>query len=429
MALFTINFGTPQPVPFKEHCSDVEFYARVCGSAEIEFYDEARYGVGKEGEDALRATILGMIPGCFAAWPEGKLIMGPGNREILEDLLSASLTAAGINAKPDIRDVSLIKGQMDKYMAECRDALDKQMNPQVSTEDLEEEKHGPLISFSLSYFSHSMMAGGGSSSGDELEWHKDGTVTLTSSHSGGGRDTRFKYNVKPEIAQKMRDYVAEKHLARLSKEDIKTPVMFDNFTSASFSMSFDDSSIGGSPYEHCYVNCGPAGMTFRTIENELAEILKECRETGECILSEENETGNGFMGMGGFTGMMTQPPTEAWTCPSCGMKVITGSFCPQCATPAPAPVPAPTPSPTIFAMDYPPASGEPWTCTCGYKGNTGKFCPNCGNPSPAYLSQREEKKEPEAPMSAEMWTCLICGCKENTGRFCLRCGSIRNTQE
>ena len=92
MALFTINFRTAQPVPFKEHCSDVEFYARVCGNARIEFYDEARYGAGKEGEDALRATILGMIPGCFAAWPEGKLIMGPGNREILEDLLSASLT-------------------------------------------------------------------------------------------------------------------------------------------------------------------------------------------------------------------------------------------------------------------------------------------------------------------------------------------------
>ncbi len=434
MALFTVRFRTTQPVPFKEHCSDVEFYARVCGSAEIEFYDEARYGTGKEAEDALREVILGMIPGCFAAWSEGKLIMGPGNREILEDLLAASLSAAGINAKPDIRDVSLIEGQMDKYMAECREALDKQMNPQVSTEDLEEEKHGPLIGFSLSYFSHGMMAGSSSSSGNELEWHKDGTVTLTSSHSGGGKNTRFKYKVKPEIAQKMRDYVTEKHLARLSKEDIKTPVMFDNFTSASFSMSFDDSSIGGNPYEHCYVNCGPAGMTFRNIEKALGEILDECRKTGECILNEETQTGSGFPGMGGFPGMMVQPPKEAWTCPNCGQEGITSRFCPQCATPAPekpapAPVPDPTPSPTVSAMDPPPAPGDSWTCTCGQEGNTGKFCPNCGNPSPAYLSQREEKKEPEAPMSAEMWTCLICGCKENTGRFCLRCGSIRNTQE
>ena len=407
MALFTVRFRTTQPVPFKEHCSDVEFYARVCGSAEIEFYDEARYGTGKEAEDALREVILGMIPGCFAAWPEGKLIMGPGNREILEDLLSASLTAAGINAKPDIRDVSLIEGQMDKYMAECREALDKQMNPQVSTEDLEEEKHGPLIGFSLSYSSHSMMAGGGSSSGDELEWHKDGTVTLTSDHSGGGKNTRFKYNVKPEIAQKMRDYVTAKNLARLSKEEIKTPVMFDNFTSASFSMSFDDSSIGGSPYEHCYVNCGPAGMSFRTIENELSAILKECRETGECILNEETQTGSGFPGMGGMMGMgnfpvmMPRPPKEAWTCPSCGQEGITSRFCPQCAAPAPeapqaasAPVPSPdmTAHPTIFAMDPPPAPGETWTCACGQEGNTGKFCPNCGNPSPAYLAEREKNK-------------------------------------
>ena len=238
--------------------------------------------------------------------------------------------------------------------------------------------------------------------------NKDGTVTLTSSYSGGGKRTSFKYNVKPEIAQKMRDYVTAKNLARLSKEEIKTPVMFDNFTSASFSMSFDDSSIGGSPYEHCYVNCGPAGMTFRTIKNELSEILKECRETGECILNEETQTGSGFPGMGGMMGMgnfpvmMPRPPKEAWTCPSCGQEGITSRFCPQCAAPAPgapqaasAPAPAPdvTVHPTIFAMDPPPAPGETWTCACGQEGNTGKFCPSCGNPSPAYLAQFEIKPD------------------------------------
>ncbi|MCR5331562.1 MAG: hypothetical protein K6E62_10325 [Lachnospiraceae bacterium] len=395
MALFTINFRTTQPVPFKEHCSDVEFYAEVCGNAKIAYYNEISYGVGKEAENALRELILGMIPGCFAAWPEGKLIMGPGNREILEDLLAAILASTGTDAKLDIRSIGLVKGQMDKYMAECREALDEQMNPQVSTEDLEEEKHGPLISFSLNYSSHGMMAGSSSSSGDDLEWNKDGTVTLTSSHSGGGKNTRFRYNVKPEIAQKMRDYVTENHLARLSKEDIKTPVMFDNFTSASFSMSFDDSSIGGSSYEHCFVNCGPAGMTFRNIENALGKILDECRETGECILNEETQTGSGFpgmggmMGMGNFPGMMPRPPKEAWTCPSCGQEGITSRFCPQCAAPAP----DVTVHPTIFAMDPPPAPGETWTCACGQEGNTGKFCPSCGNPSPAYLAQFEIKPD------------------------------------
>ena len=395
MALITVNFETSDPIPFKEYCSEVVFYSRVSGSAEIAYYNEACYGVGKEGEDALRTMILGTIPSCFEFWPEGKLIMGPGNREILQYKLETSLKSTGISAVLEICDISLVKGQMDKYMAECRDALDKQMNPQVSTEDLEEEKHGPLIRFSLSYCSHSMTAGGGSSSGNELEWYKDGTVTLISSYSDGEKNTRFKYNVKPEIAQKMRDYVIENHLARLSKEKINTPVMFDNFTSASFSMSFDDSSIGGSSYEHCYVNCGPAGMTFRNIEKALGKILDECRETGECILNEETRKGNGFpglggfMGMGGIPGMTTQPKKEAWMCPSCGTEGITSRFCPKCATPASAnpldspttvSTPDPIQSPTIFAMDTPIASDVTWTCTCGQRGNTGKFCPNCGNP-------------------------------------------------
>lgn len=373
MASVKINFHTPQPVPFKEYCSDVEFYANVSGSAEIALYNGTCFGEGKEDESALRDMIPGMIPDCFKSWPEGKLIMGPGNREILEDLLSIVLKAIGLVTQLDIRSLSLAKGQMDKYMSECRDALDKQMNPQVSTEDLEEEKHGPLISFRLNYFSHGMMAGSSSSSGDELEWNKDGTVTLTSDYSGNGRNTRVKYNVKPEIAQKMRDYVTKNHLARLSKEDINTPVMFDNFTSASFSMSFDDSSIGGSPYEHCHVDCGPAGMTFRNIEKALAKILDECRETGECILNEETETGNGVAGLGGFMG--------------------TGSLPRMMIQPQSTPEPEKTPSPTILAKDTPPVPGEPWTCTCGQKDIPGNFCPNCGNPSPAYLARLEKNKQ------------------------------------
>lgn len=372
-----INFATLQPIPFKERCSNVEFYARVKGSAKIAFYIKACIGEEKEDERALREIILGMIPDCFKCWPEDKLIMGPGNREILEDLLSKNLRAIGIEAKLDIRNVSLAEGQIDKYMSECSDALEKQMNPQVSAEDLEEEKHGPLISFSLNYSSHGMMAGSSSFGGDKLEWNKDGTVTLTSDHSGGGRNTKLKYNVKPEIAQKMRDYVSEKKLASLSEKDIRTPVMFDNFTSASFSMTFDDSSIGGSPYERRHVNCGPKGMTFRNIENALGKILDECRETGECILNEETVTGNGFpgfgvlCGMGSLPGMMTQPPVAS--------------------VPNPAPNPASFPAP--FAADNPSAHGETWTCTCGQKCGTGKFCPNCGNPSPAYLAEIEKNKQ------------------------------------
>ena len=184
-------------------------------------------------------------------------------------------------------------------------------------------------------------------------------------------------NVKPEIAQKMRDYVSENNLARLSKEDIRKPVMFDNFTSASFSMTFDDSSVGGSPYERCHVDCGPAGMTFRSIETALGKILDECRENGECILHEVNETGGGFMGLGGFMNAGNFP----------GMTMQ-----PQGVS-APGSAPGRTSSPAVAAADPPSAAGDTWTCTCGQKNNTGKFCPNCGNPSPAYLAALEKNKQ------------------------------------
>ena len=333
MASFMINFGTPQPVPFKEYCSDTEFLARVSGKAEIMRCNTGCYGEGDAGVSALKSAIAAMIPDCFKCWPDGKLIMDPENRRILEDLLAAKLLADGTEARFEIRDVSLVEGQRDKYMAECGNAPDKQMIPLVSIENLEEEKHGPLTCFSLNYCSHSMMAGGGSSRTDELEWNGDGTVTLTSSYSGGGKNTRSKYNVKPEIARKMRDYVTEKRLARLSKEDIKPALVFDNFTSASFSMSFDDSSVGGSPYEHCYVNCGPAGMTFRTIENELSQILDECRETGEIILNEETET-DGSMGFAGYFNKVMQSiqPADTWTCSCCGQAGNTGKYCFECGS-------------------------------------------------------------------------------------------------
>ena len=228
--------------------------------------------------------------------------------------------------------------------------------PEVSTEGLKDEPHGPLIHFSLNYSSNGMMAGTGSFGGTSLDWNRDGSITLTESSNGGGKSVRSEYRVKPGIAQKMRDYVEEKHLAALSKMEIRTPEVYDCFTSTSFSMEFDNSALGGSSYETCHVNCGAAGMTFRTIENELSAILKECRETGECIFSEEKQTGGAF---GGFFGMM-------------------GSTMPMDMNAAP-PVPAPKPETPSADTAKEPLPGC-WTCQqCGYNGNTGKFCAECGS--------------------------------------------------
>ncbi|MBE7007545.1 MAG: hypothetical protein E7422_00080 [Ruminococcaceae bacterium] len=333
-----VPFGTAEPIPFREHGCEEEFLARVRGSAEVSALP-AGFGEGTDAESALKKMIAALVPDCFARWPEGKLIMGSGNREILGGLLEAALAAKGVTAKVEIRGVDLVEGQMDAYMNACGEALRESVSPSVRTDGLTDEAHGPLIGFSYGRFSHSMTMGGSSSSGDELNWNRDGSIILTSSFSGGGNDTRLEYRVKPECAEKVRAFVAEKHLAALSKQKIPTPAAFDNFTSSSFRMTFDDSALGGSAFEMLHIDCGPAGMTFRKLEDEAWELLKECRETGECIVREEKEIGGAFGGMTGFPGMMGGGMGAdigmgaAWTCGKCGRAGNTGRFCPECGNP------------------------------------------------------------------------------------------------
>ena len=385
MAELLIKFGTPAPVPFREHGCDGDFTARVTGSAVVSAYDAARCGEGEAAEAALRETIAALIPDCLARWPEGKLVMGSGNREVLNALLETALADAGATAKVEVRSIDLIEGQMDAYMKNCGEALRESISPQVKTDGLGDEAHGALIGLSYDRSTHGMMMGSSSSSGDRLDWNRDGSIILTSTYSGGGKSMQTEYRVRPEIAQKARDYVAKKHLAALSKEKIPTPQVYDNFTSSSIHMTFDDRALGGSAFEMLHIQCGPAGMTFRTIEDEIYAILKECRETGECVLNEEKETGGA---LGGFPGMMGggmldnfQKMTAAvWSCPQCGRAGNTGAFCMGCGTPRPAAqTPAPAPEKPAETAAEPQTNG--WTCSgCGHSGNGGRFCAWCGQP-------------------------------------------------
>ena len=205
-----------------------------------------------------------------------------------------------------------------------------------------EEKYGPMIKFSYVLSSHGMMAGSGSTRTREIEWKKDGTIEMEDRYTGGGTTSTEKYKVKPEIAQKIADYVTDKKLPELSKKDIKLPQVYDCFTSTTINMTFDNSGIGGVPYKRYSLYCGAAGMTFKTIEDDIFKMLKEIEETCECFFREEKKTEQGFPGMMGLglanPGMMTnQDPGSKlkWTC-KCGCTTNTGRFCCECGSPRPA---------------------------------------------------------------------------------------------
>ena len=213
-------------------------------------------------------------------------------------------------------------------------------------------EYGHLTEFSYNLSSHGMMAGSSSGYSRKVTWNKDGSVILRSSSSGNGSYTSLEYKVPPETAKTLSDYVADKRLADLSQEDIPTVAMYDNFTSSTICMTYDNSAS-------YTLNCGPAGYTFKTIESEISELLKECESAGECIKDEKQETPSPFLDYYKMTMGMT---------PGAGAQDLEGLKQVQEAVMREQNAAPKTPS----------VPGN-WICKCGTE-NSGKFCWNCGMP-------------------------------------------------
>ena len=404
---FIARFETPTPAKFKENDCDTEFEVIVKGALYINDYDESAFGETKnEAIEAMKSMAVSKVEECLSRWHEGDKALYFDGRDELELSLINMLKEKGIDGSARIDELKI----SDEADAVYQEQIVKpyfEFKQKKRQEEIEaaEEPHGPLIRFSYNLSSHGMMAGTNSGSGREIEWKRDGSIIYTYSSYGGGMNVNKQYKIKPEIAQKVIDLVAENKLAAISKLEIETPVMFDNFTSSSIVMTFDDSGIGGESDNMCDIQCGPAGMTFRKYEDMIRELFDEIEESGECIKEDVRETKNGFMGMGmlGMMGNTPQQPAEEpvhlmglvamdpeagkreaalekWTC-KCGTE-NTGKFCCQCGEKKP----------------------TGWKCECGVE-NFGKFCANWGSPKP------------------DGWVCE-CG-TVNTGKFCMNCGKAK----
>lgn len=378
------KFGTPEPVAFKEKGCDTEFAARISGALYINEYDGTACGGN------LPAFAAEKIEEHLAKWNKDDKLLGVDGKEMLELMLNYDLMEAGVSGSSRIDDITITEETNELYQEQImkpyreakQEAREKAIEAAV-------EPHGPLTEVSYIRSSHGMMAGSSSSSSQKVTWNSDGTVTYSTHSSGGGSSTEFEYKITPEMAKKVSDYVADKRLAALAKMDIPTAVMFDNFTSSCINMTFDDSSIGGDKYNSIHFNFGPAGFTFKTIEDGLYELLKECEASGECIKNETTQMDDGpianfnrmiQMNMMGVTAPdpldgMKKAQEEAF-------KAAVESTKSSASTPSA-------------------ATNGKWTCKCGME-NAGKFCANCGEPKPAG------------------WVCS-CG-TVNTGKFCYNCG-------
>lgn len=348
MSGIIVRFETKEPVIFQEKGFDTEFKANVSGALYIDDYDENAYGANEnERRQNLGKWALGKVSEHLSRWSEkeeGLYLSGNG---ILESLLREDMNAEGLMGSARVDTIKISDDTNEKYqeliLKPAREAKQEAFQKKM---EAAQEPHGPLMEVSYNRSSHGMMAGTGSSITKTLRWKGDGSVILSSNILSGGKNFHSDYKVKPEIAQKVRDFVTDSKLAALANLRLETPMMYDNFTSASISMTYDDSSIGGDAFNMCCLMCGPYGLTYASIEKEIDALLEECEKTGECIKNQMYDSTQGFTGMFFGMGMMNMVQTGNPLAPKGTQE-----------------------------------TGTKWICSCGTE-NGGRFCTECGKPRP-----------------------------------------------
>ncbi len=387
------SFEIPGPVRFKEKGCNLVFQLSVKAALYINDYDESAFGETKDEQiEAMIKLATGKIIDDLAHWHEGDKLLRFDGIDVLGDSLTAFLREKGINGSARIDDLILTDASKALYQEQIIDPYNEKKSEEFNQKlEAAVEPHGPLRSVCYSLFSHGMMAGTSSSSSYTLDWNEDGSIIYRTTTMFSGKYIETKYNVKPEAAQKMSGFVEEHKIAALSKLEVETPVMFDNFTSSTISVTYDDTSVGGEYRNEYTLSCGPAKMTFKSLEKDMEALFKEIEESGERIKNETQENQTPFPGFIGMNQMMNMIDMQGQ--PGHSERGVEMMGLVPC-----------DPDAGKVNQD----TMEKWTCKCGVE-NTGKFCMNCGNPK-------------SVASEDGTWVCSQCNTSGNRGNFCAGCG-------
>ena len=358
MDSFKLKFGTAESVRFTEKKGPLEmvYTARVAVTATVTEYDTDLYENSDAVADTVKRNAADTIEQALEERPEGTSVMNDEDHRMLAEQIGKQLEKYKIKA--EIKDVLFLANQSPENAAEN---LNKLVNDRKKTKGsrLEELKrseppHGELISISHSSSSSGMMMNSNAHYSDSI-CKKDGVWTLTSvSMPAFQNETVTVYKIGEEVVKQIEETVKREGLAAFDGLRYKDPYpVYDYSSSSGISMTFDDSSVGGSP--RVYKSLDIAALRQCGLDDtvtELCQLISSGGEDKEIISSEEKQRA----GMGFMMGMMGITPG--------------GGNTPNTENKTPAPKTAPMPA-------APPAGA--WTCKkCGYNANMGKFCSECG---------------------------------------------------
>ena len=390
---FIARFEVPGPLRFKEKDCNLVFQVSVNGAIYVDFYDEATFGETRNEQiENMKKLASDKVIEDMAHWHEGDKLMLFDGRDVLGDSLTVYLREKGITGSGRIDEIKFTPESEALYHENIIEPYNKKRSEEFNQRlDAAVEPHGPLRSVSYILNTHGMMAGTNSGSSYSLEWKKDNSIIYHTTSSSSSIYFERDYKIKPEIAQKMIDFVEKRKIAALTKLGIETPLVYDNFTSATIVVTYDDTSVGGESHNAYTLQCGASKMTFREIEEDIGALFKEIEESGECIKNESRENQNPFPGIMGMNmmnmiDMQGQPGHEQRPVEMMGLV--------QC-------------DPDAGKVE--PKTQEKWICKCGAE-NTGNFCCECGNPK-------------SVASEDGTWACRFCNTAGNRGNFCACCGS------
>lgn len=199
--------------------------------------------------------------------------------------------------------------------------------------------HGRLVRFKFSSWSNGMAMNSHTERRTTAHWEQDGSVTVTSYLQQGVNDALItEYKASEKTAAELEAFISECSVADLEDltyERSKDPFagMTDSSGGATYSIVFDDSSVGGESAAAFSID--PAAVSQHgggELLGKLSDLTQRlCTEA--TLLSSRREpyrspSPNAFMGMG-----MMHLTDDKWTCSECGYEGNGGKFCNNCGSP------------------------------------------------------------------------------------------------